>query len=108
MPRKSSAASTRSPTPISPRSSSPNSEPTCKTAPAPGGALPEMHHRPLEGPDRRLASCAGDRRAHRGDNLIKRIRRIGFGFRSFHHYRIRVLLCARRPSWHLLPTLTPR
>ena len=42
------------------------------------------------------------------NNLIKRIKRIGFGFRRFTHYRIRVLLYAGRPNWDLLPTLTPR
>jgi len=42
------------------------------------------------------------------NNLIKRIKRIGFGFRSFAHYRIRVLLYAGRPNWDLLPTITPR
>ena len=42
------------------------------------------------------------------NNLIKRIKRIGFGFRSLAHYRIRVLLYAGRPNWDLLPTITPR
>jgi transposase len=42
------------------------------------------------------------------NNLIKRIKRIGFGFRSFRHYRIRVLLYAGQPNWDLLPTITPR
>jgi len=42
------------------------------------------------------------------NNLIKRIKRIGFGFRSFAHYRIRVLLYAGKPNWDLLPTATPR
>ena len=42
------------------------------------------------------------------NNLIKRIKRIGFGFRTFNHYRIRVLLYAGKPNWHLLPTTTPR
>jgi transposase len=41
------------------------------------------------------------------NNLIKRIKRIGFGFRSFAHYRIRVLLYAGKPDWSLLPTITP-
>jgi hypothetical protein len=36
------------------------------------------------------------------NNLIKRIKRIGFGFRRFAHYRIRVLLYAGRPNRHLL------
>jgi transposase len=42
------------------------------------------------------------------NNLIKRIKRIGFGFRSFTHYKTRVLLYAGRPNWNLLPTITPR
>jgi transposase len=42
------------------------------------------------------------------NNLIKRIKRTGFGFRRFAHYRIRVLLYAGKPNWDLLPTVTPR
>jgi transposase len=42
------------------------------------------------------------------NNLIKRIKRIGFGFRKFQHYRIRVLLYAGKPNWDLLATITPR
>jgi len=42
------------------------------------------------------------------NNLIKRIKRIGFGFRRFAHYRTRVLLYAGKPNWDLLPTVTPR
>jgi transposase len=42
------------------------------------------------------------------NKLIKRIKRIGFGFRRFAHYRIRVLLYAGRPNWDLLATVTPR
>ncbi len=42
------------------------------------------------------------------NNLIKRIKRIGFGFRRFDHYRIRVLLYCGRPNWDLLATITPR
>jgi transposase len=41
------------------------------------------------------------------NNLIKRIKRIGFGFRRFASYRIRVLLYAGRPNWDLLPTIHP-
>jgi transposase len=39
------------------------------------------------------------------NNLAKRIKRVGFGFRSFRNYRIRTLLYAGRPDWSLLPTL---
>ncbi|MEO5842463.1 MAG: ISL3 family transposase [Acidimicrobiales bacterium] len=41
------------------------------------------------------------------NNLIKRIKRVGFGFRKFDHYRIRVLLHAGRPNWDLLATINP-
>jgi len=39
------------------------------------------------------------------NNLAKRIKRVGFGFRSFANYRIRTLLYAGKPDWSLLPTL---
>jgi transposase len=42
------------------------------------------------------------------NNLIKRIKRIGFGLRRFTQYRIRVLLYAGNPNWDLLATVTPR
>jgi transposase len=42
------------------------------------------------------------------NNLIKRIKRVAFGFTRFRKYRIRVLLYAGRPNWDLLATLTPR
>jgi transposase len=42
------------------------------------------------------------------NNLIKATKRVGFGFRNFHSYRIRVLLDAGGVDWTLLPTLTPR
>jgi transposase len=32
------------------------------------------------------------------NNLIKRIKRIGFGFRCFENYRIRALLYAGQPN----------
>lgn len=41
------------------------------------------------------------------NNLIKVIKRIGFGFRRFRNYRLRVLLYAGRPNWDLLATVTP-
>jgi transposase len=41
------------------------------------------------------------------NNLIKRIKRIGFGFRRFTHYRTRVLLYCGAPNWDLLATITP-
>ncbi len=42
------------------------------------------------------------------NNLIKRIKRIAFGFTNFRNYRIRALLYAGRPNWQLLATITPR
>ena len=33
--------------------------------------------------------------------------RIGFGFRRFAHYRLRVLLYAGRPNWNLIDTIDP-
>jgi transposase len=42
------------------------------------------------------------------NNLIKRVKRIGFGLRRFRNYRIRALLYAGKPNWDLLATITPR
>ena len=42
------------------------------------------------------------------NNLIKRVKRVAFGFRRFANYRIRALLYAGRPNWDLLATITPR
>lgn len=42
------------------------------------------------------------------NNLVKRVKRVAFGFRKFAHYRIRALLYAGRPNWDLLATVTPR
>lgn len=42
------------------------------------------------------------------NNLIKRVKRIAFGFTRFRNYRVRVLLYAGRPNWALLATVTPR
>lgn len=42
------------------------------------------------------------------NNLIKATKRVGFGFRSFTNYRIRVLLDAGGVNWDLLAGLTPR
>lgn len=39
--------------------------------------------------------------------MIKLAKRIGVGFRNFHIYRIRALLYAGKPNWHLLNTLVP-
>ena len=42
------------------------------------------------------------------NNLIKRVKRIAFGFRRFRNYRIRALLYTGKPKWDLLATVTPR
>jgi hypothetical protein len=42
------------------------------------------------------------------NNLIKRVKRIAFGFTRFRNYRVRVLLYAGRPNCDLLATVTPR
>ena len=42
------------------------------------------------------------------NNLIKRMKRVAFGFRRFGNYRIRALLYAGKPNWDLLTTITPR
>jgi hypothetical protein len=41
------------------------------------------------------------------NHLIKRVKRIAFGFTRWRNYRIRVLLYAGAPNWDLLPSLTP-
>lgn len=76
---------------------------------APRGPLARPHHR------RWFEEITNWHRAHVSNgpteavnNLIKRIKRIGFGFRSFTSYRIRVILYSGRPNWDLLPTITPR
>jgi transposase len=42
------------------------------------------------------------------NNLIKRIKRIGFGFRNFENYRIRALLYAGKPNWRILGSIVVR
>lgn len=42
------------------------------------------------------------------NNLIKRVKRGAFGFRSFRNFRVRVLLYAGRPDWTKLTGITPR
>jgi transposase len=42
------------------------------------------------------------------NNLIKRIKRIGFGFRNFENYRVRVLLYAGKPNWRVLGSIVVR
>lgn len=42
------------------------------------------------------------------NNLIKRIKRIGFGFTNFNNYRIRALLYAGKPNWRVLGSIIVR
>jgi transposase len=42
------------------------------------------------------------------NNLIKRIKRTGFGFRNFENYRIRALLYAGKPNWRVLGSIVVR
>lgn len=42
------------------------------------------------------------------NNLVKRIKRIGFGFRNFKNYRIRALLYAGKPNWRALGSIVVR
>jgi hypothetical protein len=39
---------------------------------------------------------------------FKRIKRVGFGFRSFRNYRIRALLYAGKPNWRVLGSIVVR
>lgn len=39
------------------------------------------------------------------NNLVKRIKRIGFGFRNFRNYRVRALLYAGKPNWRVLGSI---
>lgn len=41
------------------------------------------------------------------NSLIKKVKRVGHGFRQFRNYRLRVLLCAGQPNWALLATINP-
>jgi transposase len=42
------------------------------------------------------------------NNLIKRIKRIGYGFTNFENYRIRALLYAGKPNWRVLTSMVVR
>ena len=42
------------------------------------------------------------------NNLIKRIKRIGFGFTNFRNYRVRALLYAGKPNWRVLGSIVVR
>jgi len=47
------------------------------------------------------------RRSEEPNNLIKRVKRMAFGFTSFRNFRIRALLYAGKPDWSLLATIKP-
>ena len=42
------------------------------------------------------------------NNLIKRVKRVAFGFSNFRNYRVRALLYAGKPDWSLLSSISPR
>ncbi len=42
------------------------------------------------------------------NDLIKRIKRIGFGFGNFENYRIRAVLSAGKPNWRVLGSIVVR
>ena len=42
------------------------------------------------------------------NNLIKRVKRVAFGFRNFENYRIRALLYAGKPNWRVLGSIVVR
>ena len=98
------------PTPTSPSRSSSGSATTCKTSPA------RSRCAPWAAPCIRWQDqIAAWHRAHvsngpteAANNLIKRVKRVAFGFTRWRNYRIRVLLYAGQPNWDLLATLTPR
>ncbi|MGC8464421.1 MAG: transposase [Acidimicrobiales bacterium] len=39
------------------------------------------------------------------NNLIKRVKRVAFGFTNFDNYRIRALLYAGKPNWRVLDSI---
>lgn len=39
------------------------------------------------------------------NNLIKRVKRVAYGFRNFQNYRVRVLLYAGKPNWRVLDSI---
>lgn len=42
------------------------------------------------------------------NNLIKRVKRAAFGFRSVQNFRNRALFYSGKPNWSLLKTVSPR
>jgi transposase len=41
------------------------------------------------------------------NNLVKRVKRVAFGFSNFRNYRVRALLYAGKPDWSKLASITP-
>ncbi len=41
------------------------------------------------------------------NNLIKRVKRVAFGFSNFRNYRVRALHYAGRPDWSKLASIAP-
>ena len=73
----------------------------------------ELLRWPVLSADRQNATTLGDVTITNAptesiNNLIKRIKRIGFGFRNFENYRIRVLLYAGKPNWRVLGSIVVR
>ena len=109
-PRKSSARSTTTPTPTWPSTFVDGSAATCKTSRARSrsarSAAPSAGGATRSSPGTAPTCRNGPTEA--ANNLIKRVKRVAFGFTRFRNYRIRVLLYAGRPNWDLLATITPR
>ena len=85
---------------------------SCVTSPTPrcrsrcaGSAAPSAAGATRSSPGTAPTSRNGPTEAV--NNLVKRVKRVAFGFRRFRHYRIRSLLYAGKPNWALLNTLTP-
>lgn len=60
-----------------------------------------------EAPDEMVRRVLRPLGAKRNIVVLKRVKRVAFGFTRFRNCRIRVLLYAGKPNWHLLATLTP-
>ena len=103
-PKRPSEASTPSMTPTRPTPSSTSSPTTSSTFDHPpevrslGRTLRRWRHQIVAWHRSRVSNGP----IEAANNLIKRIKRVGFGFRCFAHYRLRVLLYAGRPNWNLI------
>ncbi|MEM9892462.1 MAG: transposase [Actinomycetota bacterium] len=52
-------------------------------------------------------ACVSSGPTEDANNLVKRVKRVAFGFASFENCRIRSLLYAGKPDWTRLATITP-